>query len=93
MIEKVMRQRAAHYRNTYGVCLAEIIEQLSAKGDACEICSKPISFVSPKVTARLDHCHSTGAVRGFLCNRCNQVLGMLGDNPEGVKRFLQYLSK
>lgn len=39
----------------------------------------------------IDHCHSTGAFRGWLCNKCNMAIGALGDNTEGVRKALNYL--
>ena len=39
----------------------------------------------------LDHDHSTGGFRGFICQSCNHGLGHLGDNLEGVRRALAYL--
>ena len=41
----------------------------------------------------IDHCHSTGEMRGWLCNPCNIAIGNLGDNLEGVLRAVRYLSK
>jgi hypothetical protein len=41
----------------------------------------------------MDHDHGTGAFRGWLCTPCNAGIGLLGDNAEGVRRALQYLSK
>lgn len=39
----------------------------------------------------VDHDHSTGAVRGILCNACNRALGTFGDTVEGLERALGYL--
>lgn len=38
-----------------------------------------------------DHCHKTGERRHLLCNRCNQVLGLAGDNRELLIRMEKYL--
>jgi hypothetical protein len=38
-----------------------------------------------------DHCHATGKFRGWLCDRCNKVLGLVGDDEgllENLKRYL-----
>lgn len=39
----------------------------------------------------VDHDHSTGAVRGLLCMRCNRAIGMLGDSHEVLKSAISYL--
>jgi hypothetical protein len=44
-------------------------------------------------SANVDHCHSTGQIRGVLCCECNTGIGKLGDNAEGVRRALAYLER
>lgn len=39
----------------------------------------------------VDHDHTTGKIRGLLCNRCNRVLGLFRDNPDVIKRALDYV--
>ncbi len=39
----------------------------------CALCGKP--YGSQKRQLNLDHNHSTGAIRGILCSRCNAALG------------------
>lgn len=56
--------------------------------DFCESCGGPPNG-QHKVLA-LDHCHVTGAFRGWLCNTCNIAFGMLGDNHIGVEKLLRY---
>lgn len=41
----------------------------------------------------LDHCHETGAFRGWLCGRCNLAIGKLGDTVAGVQQALDYLKR
>lgn len=41
----------------------------------------------------LDHNHNTGAVRGFLCSRCNTGLGLFCDNPRLLRSAVNYLEK
>jgi hypothetical protein len=41
----------------------------------------------------LDHCHSTGVFRGWLCRGCNLGLGSLGDTAESLHNGLAYLAR
>ncbi len=40
----------------------------------------------------LDHCHKTGVIRGAICHRCNNGLGMFGDGKEGLIAAMDYLA-
>lgn len=52
----------------------------------CKICKQPSTkFLS------VDHEHSTGLVRGLLCNPCNLLLGNARDNPETLRAAALYL--
>jgi hypothetical protein len=39
----------------------------------------------------VDHNHSSGKVRGLLCNRCNRAIGMFEDSPELLLSAISYL--
>ena len=41
----------------------------------------------------LDHCHTTGKVRGWLCRTCNNGIGMLNDNPQRLELAAAYLRR
>lgn len=57
----------------------------------CESCGRP-RWLEIRDFA-LDHDHTTGAFRGWLCWHCNTALGLLGDCVEGVERALAYLKR
>lgn len=40
-----------------------------------------------------DHCHTRGHFRGWLCDRCNKVLGLLKDDPNLLRGMAAYLEK
>lgn len=58
----------------------------------CAICKLPHSE-SPKGLLFIDHCHSSGKVRGLLCHHCNLVIGQAKDNVEVLKNAIDYLRK
>ncbi len=39
----------------------------------------------------VDHCHSTGKIRGLLCNSCNRGLGLLGE--DNLRKAILYLNQ
>ena len=41
----------------------------------------------------VDHVHGTDQVRGLLCNLCNPALGLFKDNPDRLKRAIEYLER
>lgn len=41
----------------------------------------------------VDHCHSSGMNRGFLCSSCNTAIGHMKDNPEIIRAAIDYLRK
>ena len=59
---------------------------LERQGGVCAICAKP-----SKKTLCVDHCHSTGTIRGLLCRKCNLGLGCLADDQAALIAALAYL--
>ena len=54
----------------------------------CKICGE-----KQKRRLDVDHCHTNGKVRGLLCNKCNQAIGLLGDNIDMLQKAIKYLEK
>lgn len=55
--------------------------------EACECCGR-LPGTKPLM---LDHCHDTGAFRGWICVNCNLGIGMLGDTAGALRRALAYI--
>ena len=70
----------------YGLSEDEYKAMLEAVGYKCEICNLEKDL-------NVDHCHSTGKVRGLLCTSCNTSIGKLGDTAESVMKAVNYLNK
>lgn len=68
---------------------ARLPEPTRPEPTLCESCGNPPG----KMGLHLDHCHTTGAFRGWLCGRCNLGIGNLGDSLPGVLRAAAYLQR
>lgn len=69
----------------FGLSKAEYEARLTKQQSLCAICSGDMRPVC------IDHCHSTGVVRGLLCRACNTGLGHLRDSTQLLKKALKYL--
>lgn len=84
--------RRKKIESNYKISYEELEEMLREQGGVCGICGIELTF-SPKATACVDHCHSTGAIRGILCRKCNAGIGALGDTASSVAKAVVYLQK
>jgi len=41
----------------------------------------------------IDHCHTTGKIRGVLCDDCNIALGKFKDDPKILMKAINYLTE
>ena len=74
----------------YGMSEQEFENISAAQGYKCRICARSASKERYEKLS-IDHCHSTGVVRGLLCLRCNTALGKFQDDPRVLLRAAQYL--
>lgn len=79
-------------RRVYGITLQEYDNMLYEQGNGCAICGTKNDVVEGRRLA-IDHCHDTGKVRGILCARCNQALGLFCDSVDNLESAVQYLKK
>ena len=101
------RDEGAYYRSECSKCedranrqKSKARENAPPKPERCECCGKK-NIVSLAIGEKrcsknellVDHCNETGKCRGWICRNCNQGIGKLGDNIEGIKRALEYLKK
>lgn len=77
-------------RDGYKECTTSVEEILLLQIDRCEICG--CTEEENGRSLALDHCHSTGRFRGWLCQVCNHGIGHFRDSPELLNRAIRYLS-
>ena len=88
----IANQRRINIFNKYGITEKEYNTMLELQNGKCAICgSKEIKRKGAKYF-NIDHCHSTGKVRGLLCHDCNIILGKLNDDIGMCKKIISYLS-
>ena len=88
--EWFLRNRSYWLRSAYGISLQQYNELLVKQFHRCAIC-----FCDESEAYRgllyVDHCHSTGNVRGLLCHHCNTGVGKMRESVEILKSAINYL--
>lgn len=83
--------RKKHLKSKYGLTVECYDKMLKSQDNQCEICKIHVSELAKPLY--IDHCHSTGKVRGLLCQHCNSGLGHFRDNIDSLLKASQYLVK
>jgi len=83
-------KRKALLLKKYNITLEEYDSLLLKQDHKCAICSSDMAQ-SNKQYLCVDHCHTTGKVRGLLCDKCNMGLGLFQDNIELLQNSITYL--
>lgn len=93
----VQARWARRIRENHGLTVDEYDAMLTEQDGKCAICRKDAADEQRKAFwdthLSVDHCHSTGAVRGLLCNSCNLAIGKFSDDPVLLLRAASYLLK
>lgn len=79
-----------HIKNKYGLSVEDYLSMLDEQNGVCAICEHTCASGNRLC---VDHCHSTGRVRGLLCAHCNHAIGKLGDDPQVLRRAAGYLEE
>jgi hypothetical protein len=90
------RLRITHLKLAYNLTLKQYKSLLKSQNNVCAICKQKetsINFRGKLRNLSVDHSHKNGKIRGLLCNKCNHGLGLFNDNPNFLKKALQYLNK
>ena len=79
-----MKQSGKGVKITY----AEYEQMLIHQSSVCKICG---GTNSSGVRLAVDHCHTTGKIRGLLCNKCNTAIGLIQDSALLAIKIAEYL--
>lgn len=69
----------------YGLTVEEYTRMYNDQDWVCALCQNRQAVV-------VDHCHTTGKVRGLLCRQCNTGIGHLSDSVEMLEKAISYLT-
>jgi hypothetical protein len=90
--KKTLQQsRAAAKRYGHLPCSATAEELQDSFTGFCAICGVPETECTHRLN--MDHDHETGQFRGWLCGKCNRLLGMANNNKEILLNAGTYLEK
>lgn len=79
----------------WGLSPEQYDELKRTQAEVCAICLSPHghSLSGHSKDLAVDHDHSTGKIRGLLCDDCNIGLGLFRDSPERLRSAAVYLEQ
>ena len=85
--ESPEQKRKWYIKWAYRITPKQYDDILATQDGVCAICCK-----LPKDRLHIDHDHTTGQVRGLLCQPCNLALGHLHDSVYNLQSAISYLN-
>ena len=82
------RTRATNLKQKYGITQNDYDKTLNIQNNKCAICERDMNEYG-KIFC-VDHNHTTGKVRGLLCDPCNYGLGFYEKHKD---KYIEYLKK
>lgn len=89
--KKYISQYLIYALKKYGVTPEDYNLMFIKQKGCCAICGKHQNELKRKLS--IDHNHSTGVIRGLLCNNCNLMLGFSKENIDVLQKSIIYLDK
>jgi hypothetical protein len=80
-----VRQRELALKKKYNLTPEAYESMASLQEFSCAICGDNTSKL------HVDHNHTTGKVRGLLCNNCNRAIGLLKDDVQVLLKAAEYI--
>jgi hypothetical protein len=90
--EWYLTQRQYWLKSQYGLNLSDYNDLIKEQNHKCAICETD-EVDAFKGLLFVDHCHTSGKVRGLLCHHCNTALGKFKDSESILMRAIEYVRK
>lgn len=86
-------KRFAKVKQMYGLSKTQYLDLLNTHNHKCSICGEKetVSLKGTVWNLSIDHCHTTGKIRGLLCAQCNVGLAKFRENIRYFKNAINYL--
>lgn len=95
--DRIPRQQSSYkLKAKYGLSPEDYQNMLNKQNGVCAICLSPETTMSNAGYIKnlsVDHCHTTGRVRGLLCHHCNTGVGKFRDSVELLESAIKYLKE
>ena len=75
-----------HLKIKYGITREEYESLSHSQQNACAICKQVKLLV-------VDHCHTSGHIRGLLCGTCNSGIGLLQESESILLAAVAYIKE
>ena len=76
----------------YNLTMDDYNKILDSQKGCCAICgTQKLGYGHSRLC--VDHCHTTGKIRGLLCNACNIALGKFEDKKQRLLNAIHYLEE
>lgn len=85
-----LARRNSMLKKMYGITHKDYLNMLKVQGGGCAVCGRK---AAKGKYLHVDHCHTTGKVRGVLCHQCNWYLGTIDADPSILERIHDYRNK
>ena len=87
--KRKQKSKWSRYEKIYGLSQDGFNALLKKQNQLCCICEQ--NLLSKNL--HVDHCHKTGIVRGLLCSKCNQAIGLLDEDVGRFEKAAKYIAR
>jgi Recombination endonuclease VII len=89
MLKYRIDRQFSRIEKLYGLSKDAYLSMVNLQNSSCALCSK---FEFDHFKLHVDHCHYTNKVRGLLCSKCNQGIGLLKHDASLISKAVLYCS-
>lgn len=90
------KAKSSCLQKLYRITLDDYNQLLTLQKHVCAICKQPetnMQATGTKFSLAVDHCHTTGKVRGLLCSSCNRAIGLFNHSSDTILSAVKYLKE